>query len=681
MSSNQNVRSRIEELRQQIRQHNYRYYALDDPTISDAEYDRLFRELVELEEAHPDLLSTDSPTQRVGFAPQEKFLRFNHALPMLSLENAMTEGDVLEFDRRVKKLLGVHSEIEYVAEPKMDGLAVEVLYQDGRLVAAGTRGDGYVGEDVTLNLKTIRAIPWELYASAEVPQLPGRLAARGEVYMDHRDFQALNQSREIAGEPVFANPRNAAAGSLRQLDSAITAGRPLKAYFYGVGEVEGATFDSHWQVLEVLRLWGLPVNPRSRVCADIHRALEFHRGMVAIRHKLPHDTDGVVIKVNALDWQARLGEKSRSPRWAIAYKFAPQQAETRVLDIDVQVGRTGVLTPVAILQPVAVGGVTVKRATLHNQDEVERKDIRVGDAVVIQRAGDVIPEVVEVVKSVRPPDAVPFRMVNTCPSCQGEVVRLPGEAVHRCLNLSCPAQIKAAIAHFAGRDGMDIEGLGEKVVALLVERELIRSPADLYRLIVQDLQGLPGFAEKSAQNLLAALEQSKQRPLSALLYALGIQHVGSSLAQVLAERYGSLPKLQSASMEELREIPGVGEKVAASITEYFANPSNRAMIDALQRAGIQFTNAIPSATLKDPFWDGKSVVFTGALTSMSRQEAADLVAARGAHVAGSVSKKTDYLVVGTDPGSKWEKAQALGVAVLTEQDFLGKLGLAANTQA
>jgi DNA ligase (NAD+) len=681
MSSSQSVRSRIEELRQQIRHHNYRYYALDDPTISDAEYDRLFRELVELEDAHPDLLTADSPTQRVGFAPLERFLPFHHALPMLSLENAMTEGDVLEFDRRVKKLLGVHSEIEYVAEPKMDGLAVEVLYEGGRLVAAGTRGDGFVGEDVTLNLKTIRAIPWELYAPGEAPQLPGRLAARGEVYMDHRDFQALNQGRETAGEPVFANPRNAAAGSLRQLDSAITAGRPLKAYFYGVGEVEGPMFESHWQILESFRRWGLPVNPRCQVCLGIHQALEFYRGMAAIRDELPYDADGVVIKVNALDWQARLGEKSRSPRWAIAYKFAPQQAETRVLDIDVQVGRTGVLTPVAILRPVAVGGVTVKRATLHNQDEVERKDIRVGDAVVIQRAGDVIPEVVEVVKSVRPPDAVPFRMVETCPSCHGEVVRLPGEAVHRCLNLSCPAQIKAAIAHFAGRDGMDIEGLGEKVVSLLVDRGLIRSPADLYFLSMEDLRGLPGFAEKSAQNLLAALERSKQRPLSALLYALGIQHVGSSLAQVLAEHYGSLPALQSASMEQVQEIPGVGEKVAASITEYFANPANRVMIDALQRAGIQLTKGAPSTLLKDPFWDGKSVVFSGALTSMARQAAADQVVARGAHVAGSISKKTDYLVVGTDPGSKWEKALALGVIVLTEQEFLERLGLAANPQA
>lgn len=680
MSRNQSAQARIEELRRRIRYHNYRYYALDDPALSDAEYDRLFQELVKLEDAHPELVLADSPTQRIGFSPLEKFLPFEHAIPMLSLENAMAEVDVLEFDQRVKRLLGVRSEIEYVAEPKMDGLAVEILYEGGRLVAAGTRGDGSVGEDVTLNVKTIRAIPWELYASAAVPNPPRRLAVRGEVYMDRRVFQNLNQSRELTGEPVFANPRNAAAGSLRQLDSSITAGRPLKCYLYGVGEVAGMNFDSHWQILECLRHWGLPVNPRCQICPGVRPALEFYGTMAAIRDELDYDADGVVIKVNALNWQARLGEKSRSPRWAVAYKFVPQQAETRVVDIDVQVGRTGVLTPVAILQPVAVGGVTVKRATLHNQDEIDRKDIRVGDAVVIQRAGDVIPEVVAVVNSRRPADAVPFRMVDTCPSCRGEVVRLPGEAVHRCLNLTCPAQIKAAIAHFASRDAMDIEGMGENVVALLVERKLIRSPADLYCLSFEDLKDLPGFAEKSARNLLAALERSKQRPLPAFLYALGIQHVGSTLAQILADHFGSLPALQHASMERLRETPGVGEKVAAGITKYFANPSNRDMIATLQRAGIQFTETVPSAPVKDPFWDGKSVVFTGTLTSMTRQEAARLVAASGARVADSVGKKTDYLVVGVDPGSKWKKAQALGLTILNEQDFLQRLGVATDSR-
>ncbi len=679
MSSKQPVQARIEELRKQIRYHNYRYYALDDPVISDADYDRLFQELDELEKSHPDLITVDSPTQRVGFAPLDKFLPFEHVIPMLSLENAMIEADALEFDQRVKRFLGVTSEIEYVAEPKMDGLALEILYEDGRLIAAGTRGDGFTGEDVTLNVRTIRGIPWELYVSADVPSPPRRLAVRGEVYMNRRDFYDLNQRRELTGEPVFANPRNAAAGSLRQLDSSITAARPLKAYFYGVGEVEGMEFENQWQVLESLRHWGLSVNRRCQLCPGVERALEVYRTMTVVRDALPYDIDGVVIKVNSFHWQAQLGEKSRSPRWAIAYKFAPHQVETTVLDIDVQVGRTGVLTPVAILQPAAVGGVIVKRATLHNQDEIDRKDVRVGDTVVIQRAGDVIPEVVEVVKSKRPVNTAPFQMVAICPSCHGEVVRLPGEAVHRCLNLSCPAQIKAAIAHFASRDAMDIEGLGEKVVALLVDRKLIRSPADLYFLRVEDLKGLPGFAEKSAQNLVAALARSKQRPLSAFLLALGIQHVGSALAQLLVDHLGSLKAVQCATAEELQQIPGVGDKVAASITKYFANPANRDMITTLERAGLQFMETPLSAAVKDPFWDGKTVAFTGTLTTMPRQEAAALVTARGARVVGSVGKKTDYLVVGEEPGSKWEKARELSVTILNEPEFRQRLGLGSGT--
>jgi DNA ligase (NAD+) len=673
MGSIQHAQSRLAELRRQIRYHNYRYYALDDPIISDADYDQLLRELQDLERVYPEWVTADSPTQRVGFAPLEKFLPFRHAIPMLSLENAMNEGDVLDFDRRVKKLLELSAETEYVAEPKMDGLAVEALYEGGRLIAAGTRGDGFVGEDVTLNVKTIRAIPWEFLAAGDGPVPPRRLAVRGEIYMDRRDFRALNQGREISGEPVFANPRNAAAGSLRQLDSTITAGRPLKAYFYGVGEVAGIAFTSHWEILESLRYWGLPVNPHCRLCQGIHETLMFYRDMEASRDELPYEADGVVIKVNALQFQSALGEKSRSPRWAVAYKFAPHQVETQVLGIEVQVGRTGVLTPVALLQPVAVGGVTVKRATLHNQDEIDRKDIRVGDVVMVQRAGDVIPEVVEVIKSRRPEGAIPFQMVSICPACRGEVVRLPDEAVYRCLNLSCPAQIKAAIAHFADRDGMDIEGLGEKVVAMLVDHDLIRSPADLYFLEGDDLKTLPGFAEKSAQNLITALERSKQRSLAAVLQALGIQHVGNHLAQVLADHFGSLGALQEASADELQHIPGVGEKVAASITKYFANPANRAMIDALRRGGVLFRETVPAVVVKDPSWDGKSVVFTGSLNSMTRQDAADLVVARGARVSGSVTKKTDYVVVGEDPGSKLDKARSLGVTILTERDLLLRL--------
>jgi DNA ligase (NAD+) len=672
MLQDQDIRGRLEELRRQIRHHDYLYYALDSPVISDAEYDALFRELLQLESARPDLITEDSPTQRVGFAPLEKFAPFAHAVPMLSLENAMSRAEVLDFEQRIRKLLGVHHELEYVAEPKMDGLAVEAIYEKGLLTAAGTRGDGFVGEDVTLNIKTIRAIPWRLVTPPEGPPPPDHLAVRCEVYIERMDFRTLNEHRDKTGEPLFANPRNAAAGSLRQLDSTITAGRPLRAYFYGIGRVEGIGFGSHWEILQHLRLWGLPVNPRSQLCQGIQQALEGFQKLAAVREELPYDTDGVVIKVNDLNWQARLGEKSRSPRWAIAYKFTPHQAETRILDITVQVGRTGVLTPVAVLQPVPVGGVTVKRATLHNQDEIERKDIRIGDQVVVQRAGDVIPEVLRVLVEKRSGRETPFAMVSNCPACQGEVVRLPGESVHRCPSLSCPAQTKAGIRHFAGRGAMDIEGLGEKWVALLVEQDLIHSPADLYQLRIEDLESLPGLGRKSAENLVAAIERSKQASLSALLFALGIQLVGNHLAQVLAEHFGSLENLRNAGKEELEMIPGVGEKVAVSINSYFANPANREMIERLLAAGIH-PETSRRVAVQDRFWQGKSVVFTGALSSLPRQEAAARVTQRGGRVLDSVSRKTDYVVVGEEPGSKLEKARKLGVTVLTEDQFLAHL--------
>ena len=674
MPQQNDIRGRIEELRRRIHHHDYLYYALDRPVISDAEYDILFRELLELESAHPDLTTADSPTQRVGFPPLDKFAPFTHALPMLSLENAMSRAEVMDFEQRIKKILNVHGDMEYVAEPKMDGLAVEVLYEKGVFTAAGTRGDGFVGEDVTLNVKTIRAIPWQLVTPAEGPAPPNHLAVRCEVYIERMDFRTLNENRDKTGEPLFANPRNAAAGSLRQLDSAITGGRPLRAYFYGVGRVEGYEFNSHWDILQHLRLWGLPVNPRSQLCQGIQQALDCFQKLAAVREELPYDTDGVVIKVNDLSLQERLGEKprSRSPRWAIAYKFTPQQAETRILDITVQVGRTGVLTPVAVLQPVSVGGVTVKRATLHNQDEIERKDIRIGDQVVVQRAGDVIPEVVQVLLEKRNGRETPFSMVANCPACQGEVVRLPGESVHRCLNLSCPAQTKASIRHFASRGAMDIEGLGEKCVALLVEQDLIHSPADLYQLKTEDLESLPGLGRKSAQNLVAAIERSKQASLAAFLFALGIQLVGSHLAQVLAEHFGSLDRLRNAGKAELEQIPGVGDKVAVSITRYFANPANREMIDRLVAAGIN-PGISQRVAVVDHFWEGKSVVFTGALASLTRQEAAACVTARGGRVVDTVSGKTDYVVVGDEPGSKLEKAQKLGLTVLTEDQFLAHL--------
>ncbi len=664
----------MEDLKQKIRHHNYRYYALDDPEVSDAEYDALMRELMALEAAHPGLLTPDSPTQRVGFPPLDKFQPFEHAVPMLSLENAMTEIEVQEFDGRVRKLLGHSGDVPYVAEPKMDGLAIEILYRDGGLLRAGTRGDGYSGEDVTPNVKTIRAIPWRLIQPEDGGAVPAFLAVRGEVYMDRKDFGALNARREEAGEPVFANPRNAAAGSLRQLDSTITAGRPLKAFFYGVGTVEGAVFEAQWELLWRLRGWGLPVNPKSTLCSGIGEAVEVFRSLASLRHELPYETDGVVIKVNRLDWQSALGEKSRSPRWAIAYKFSPEQAETRITDILVQVGRTGVLTPVAVLDPVTVGGVVVQRATLHNEDEIRRKDIRVGDRVLVQRAGDVIPEVVEVLTGKRSGLELVFEMPASCPSCGGAVIRPEGESAHRCVNRTCPDQVKAAIAHFTSRDGLDIEGLGKKIVALLIGQGLVRSAADLYRLRAQDLEPLPGLGARSAANLIAAIESSKEAKLPDFIFALGIQHVGSHLAQVLADHFGSLEGLRKASREELEAIPGVGGEVAAGISAYFGDEINRKMVDELLGLGVRPAHAEAAPVMEDDFWSGKTVVFTGTLEAMTRSAAGEAVSARGAKVTGSVSRSTDVVVAGRDAGSKLDKARALGVTVMDEGEFLERVG-------
>lgn len=676
MSDTREIQEKLEELRRQIRYHDTLYYALDAPQVSDAEYDALFRELVREEEAHPEWVTPDSPTQRVGFAPLEKFAPFEHAVPMLSLENAMSEEEVREFDRRVRKLLGHGDKIEYVVEPKMDGLALEILYEKGRLTGAGTRGDGYTGEDVTPNVKTIRAIPWQLQSPPGSPPPPERLAVRGEVYIDKKDFEALNRNREASGEPPFANPRNAAAGSLRQLDSSITASRPLRAFFYGVGSVEGAEFTTHWDLLQTLRTWGLAVNPKSRVCAGIEEAIGFFRRLADERADLPYEIDGLVIKVNRMDWQRQLGEKSRSPRWAIAYKFSADLAPSRILDILVQVGRTGAVTPVAVLEPVFVGGVTVQRATLHNEDEIERKDIRIGDRVWVRRAGDVIPEVVEVEASRRTGDEVPFRMPAQCPSCGGEVVRLPDESVHRCLNRNCPAQIKAAIWHFCSRNGMDIEGLGRKNISLLVDEGLIQSVADLYALRVEDLEGLPGWGRKSAQNLVDAVAGSKNPELADFIYALGIYHVGGHVAQLLASHLGRFEAVRAATREELERIPGVGEIVAYSITRYFSHPENQKLIDALLAAGITVKPAQTSshaAEEEDPFWKSKTVVFTGALASLTRQEAGKRVEVRGAKVTESVSKKTDIVVAGKDAGSKRAKAEKLGILILDEEEFLKRI--------
>jgi len=656
--------ARVQRLREELHYHNYRYYVLDDPVISDSEYDRLMQELVRLEEEYPELVTPDSPTQRVGAAPLEKFETVEHRVPMLSLENAFSEGEAREFDARLKRFLRTAEELDYVVEPKMDGCAVELLYEAGRLTVGSTRGDGYRGENVTQNLKTIRSIPLILLKDKEpVPEL---LEVRGEVYMDLEEFKLLNQERLSRGEAPFANPRNAAAGSLRQLDARITAARPLKIYCYGVGEVRGRSFARHSEVLETLKAWGLRVNPLTETCRGIEPAIAYHQRLERQRHGLPYETDGIVIKVDDLGLQERLGTKARSPRWALAYKFAATQATTRVLRIEVNVGRTGAVTPMAVMEPVEVGGVTVSRATLHNEDELARKDVRAGDWVLVQRAGDVIPEVVKVILEKRPPGTTPYKMPSHCPVCGTELVRPPGEAIIRCPNPDCVGQLKRAIRHFASKTAMDIDGLGEKIVEQLVDTGLVKEVSDLYWLTVEDLIPLERFAEKSASNIVNAIQGSKSPELGRFIYALGIRYVGEATAQLLAQHFGDFTSLSQAGEEELLAVEGVGPQVAKSIRDFFQRPKNQQVIANLFRAGVQ--PKAPARPQVSPL-AGKTFVFTGALSRFSREEAKALVTARGGKVSSSVSAKTDYVVVGAEPGSKYAKALELGVKVLNEEEF------------
>jgi DNA ligase (NAD+) len=661
------VISRINELRDQINYHNYRYYTLDDPVVSDAEFDRLLAELTRLEETY-GLTTPDSPTQRVGAQPLDKFETVKHRQPMLSLENAFSEAEVSEFDARLKRFLKTAEEFDYVLEPKMDGCAVELVYENGRFTIGSTRGDGYRGENVTQNLKTIHTIPLGLLTEAE--PAPALLEVRGEVYMDLPEFKKLNEERLAKGESAFANPRNAAAGSLRQLDPKITVARPLKIYCYGVGEVQGRKFDTQWQVLQTLKKWGLRVNPLIERGLGVDAAISYHRKLERQRHGLPYEIDGMVIKVDSLALQERLGTKTRSPRWALAYKFAATQATTKVLDIAVNVGRTGAVTPMAVMEPVEVGGVTVSRATLHNQDEVARKDVRVGDTVLVQRAGDVIPEVVKVIIEERPPGAQPFKMPTNCPVCGTQLVRPEGarlrEKVTRCPNPDCFASRTRGIQHFAGKGAMDIDGLGEKIVQQLVEVGLVKDVSDLYRLTEDDLTPLERFAEKSAQNIISAIQSRKEVPLWRLINALGIRYVGEATAQILAQHFHSLDALMAASKEDLLHVEGVGEQVASSIREFFDNERNQALISNLREAGVR--GLPPEATASSPL-SGKTFVFTGGLPHFSREEAKAKVTARGGKVSSSVSAKTDFVVAGVDPGSKLAKARELGVTILDEAKF------------
>lgn len=654
---------RISQLKETINFHNHRYYVLDSPEISDAEYDRLMRELQVIENEFPELVTPNSPTQRVGAPPLDSFGTVEHAKPMLSLQNAMNADELLEFDKRIKRFLKNDKDIGYVAEPKMDGLAVELTYEKGVFTIGSTRGDGFRGENVTLNLKTVKAIPLILRAPAD-RKMPEKIDIRGEVFLALHPFNNLNKEREKSGEPAFANPRNAAAGSLRQLDSKVTAKRPLDIYCYGLGDTKGISFESHRESLQALKDYGIKVNPLIKSCANIEEAIRYFEEMAEQRKALPYEIDGVVIKVNHLKLQAELGEISRSPRWAIAVKFQPVQENTTIMDIFASVGRTGALTPVAKLTPVKIGGVIVSRATLHNQDEVDRKDARVGDTVVIQRAGDVIPEVVAVIKSKRPPESKPYRLPQSCPVCGGQVIK--EEAFHRCINSSCPAQVKESISHFASKDGMDIDGLGFKHIEQMVEKELIQNSADLYHLTKEDILTLERFAEKSAQNIIDAIEKSRETTLPRLIYSLGIRNVGIHTARVLAEEFGNIDNLKDATEERLVQIRDIGPEVAGSITDFFKEENNLALIDKLICGGVTYETI---GKVRGGKFEGKTFVLTGSLESYSRSDAKALIEAEGGKVSGSVSKKTDYVVAGDAPGSKHDNAVELGITILDERAF------------
>lgn len=669
------AQKRIEKLREEINFHNYRYYVLDDPVIDDAEYDQLMRELEGWERKFPHLITPNSPTQRVGAPPLDKFEEVRHAAPMLSLANAFQESEVQDFDERVKrdlqkkKTIKVSDEIEYCGELKIDGVAVDLIYIDGQFVTGATRGDGFVGENVTQNLKTIKTIPMTLILKKGVSP-PSRLEVRGEVYLPLKAFQELNRKRGKNGESLFANPRNAAAGSLRQLDSSITAQRPLDIFCHGIGQFTGYPLNSQWGILETLQGWGFKVNPYRQLCSNLGKVFDFYRKMDDLREKLPYEIDGTVIKVNSLPLQESLGAIARSPRWALAFKFKPKQVTTKIQGIIVHVGRTGALTPTAVLEPVRVGGVTVSSATLHNQDEVDRKDVRIGDTVVVQRAGDVIPEVVQVIPEKRTGKEKKFRLPDRCPVCGSEVDRPEGETVARCTGIACPAKLKETIIHFASRDAMNIEGLGEKIIEQLVDRGLIKDYADLYLLTLEKMLTLERMGEKLARNILTAIERSKKTSLDRLIYALGILHVGEHMAKLLARHFLNLEEFSHSSFERLKSIKGIGEKIASSIVKFFAQKANQRVIQKLQERGLEYPIQSSKLPLKHRKWEGRTFVFTGALTTMSREDAKSQIESLGARVSSSISKNTDFVVVGEAPGSKYEKAKSLGVKILSEDEFI-----------
>jgi len=673
--STDTIKKEIEHLREQLRFHSYQYYVLDDPHIPDAEYDRLFRQLQKLEAKHPELITRDSPTQRVGSQPLKAFEQITHQMPMLSLDNVFSEQELLAFYKRLRDRLGdrvkTGQELDFTAEPKLDGLAISIRYEKGELIYAATRGDGTVGENVTLNVRTIHSVPLCLLGD----DYPEVLEVRGEVFMPKTGFDKLNEQARAKGEKEFANPRNAAAGSLRQLDPEISARRPLSFYCYSVGVVEGGELaDTHFGILQKLRTFGLPVSAEVKRVQGVEQCLAYYEDILSRRDQLAYDIDGIVYKVDDITLQERLGFVARAPRWAIAHKFPAQEEVTTVNAVEFQVGRTGAITPVARLEPVFVGGVTVSNATLHNMHEVRRKDVRVGDRVIVRRAGDVIPEVVSVVPGSRKKNLPEIQMLEHCPVCGSDIEQVEGEAVARCTGgLFCRAQRAESIKHFASRKAMDIDGLGDKLVEQLVEESLIRNPADLYELSAETLAALERMGDKSAHNLIEALQNSKTPTLARFIYALGIREVGEATALNLAQEYGSLESLIKADEESLVEVQDIGPIVAAHIVHFFQQPHNIEVIDALLAAGIK-PQPVAKVAASDSAFAGKTVVITGTLPSMSRDEAKEKLLAAGAKVTGSVSAKTDFLLAGDKAGSKMTRAEKLGVQVIDEATMINMLG-------
>ncbi len=662
MEDIEQAKKRIEELREQINYHNYRYYVLDSPEISDAEYDELMKELITLEQEHPELITPESPTQRVGAAPVEAFGVVEHREPLLSLANVFSYDELAAWYRRNTNLLpGLPT--DFVCELKLDGLAVALTYEDGRFAIGATRGDGYRGENITQNLRTIRSIPLTLPKDA-----PPRFEVRGEVYLSKAGFERLNKERASEGQPLFANPRNAAAGSVRQLDPRVTAKRPLDIYIYGLGWAEGTVPETHWEALEYLKSLGFKVNPYNAHVAHLDDVEKYYQHWVEQREGIEFEADGVVLKVNSFELQQKLGTVGHDPRWAVAYKFPAIQATTRLLEIGISVGRTGSLNPYAILEPVSVGGVTIKQAALHNEEDIRRKDIRIGDTVIVQRAGDVIPQVVAPVVSKRTGEERFFVMPSRCPVCGGEVVKPEGEVMARCTNASCPAQIFQSMTHFVSRGAMDIDGVGEKLAAAFLSSGLVKDVADLYSLCKEELAALERMGEKSAQNVLDAIERSKSRPLSRVLFALGIRHVGAQTAELLASHFGSVDRLAKASQEELLEVATIGPEIAQSTYAFFRQQANLRVIDKLRKAGVRLEAEVAKA--EELPLAGQEFVITGRLEAFPRSEAEARIKELGGAVGSSVTKKTTFLVVGADPGSKLDKARALSTRLLSEQELL-----------